>query len=56
MAKQPNILMIVSDEERRNGWLDGKADMPAHDRLAAALRRAGIHGDVFADNITFTNF
>jgi arylsulfatase len=35
MAKRPNILMIVSDEERRNGWLDGKAEMPAHDRLAA---------------------
>lgn len=35
MAKQPNILMIVSDEERRNGWLHGKADLPAHDRLAA---------------------
>jgi arylsulfatase A-like enzyme len=35
MAKQPNILMIVSDEERRNGWLKGKADMPAHDRLTA---------------------
>lgn len=35
MSKQPNILMIVSDEERRNGWLHGKADMPAHDRLAA---------------------
>jgi arylsulfatase A-like enzyme len=35
MAKKPNILMIVSDEERRNGWLSGKADLPAHDRLAA---------------------
>jgi arylsulfatase A-like enzyme len=35
MAKQPNILMIVSDEERRNGWLHGKADLPAHDRLTA---------------------
>jgi len=35
MAGRPNILMIVSDEERRNGWLSGKADMPAHDRLAA---------------------
>lgn len=33
--RQPNILLIVSDEERRNGWLDGMVDMPAHDRLRA---------------------
>ena len=33
MDKQPNILLIVSDEERRNDWLTGKADLPAHDRL-----------------------
>ena len=32
-SKQPNIVMIVSDEERRNGWLDGKVDLPAHARL-----------------------
>lgn len=35
---RPNILFIVSDEERRNDWLDGKADLPAHDRL----RRDGL--------------
>ena len=35
MADQPNILLIVSDEERRNGWLDGVVDLPAHERLAA---------------------
>ncbi|MDE0066101.1 MAG: sulfatase-like hydrolase/transferase [Acidimicrobiaceae bacterium] len=35
MVKQPNILLIVSDEERRNDWLAGKADLPAHDRLRA---------------------
>jgi len=35
MATPPNVLMIVSDEERRNGWLAGKAEMPAHERLAA---------------------
>ncbi len=32
MAK-PNILMIVSDEERRNDWLHGKIELPAHQRL-----------------------
>ena len=32
---QPNIVMIVSDEERRTDWLDGMADLPAHDRLGA---------------------
>jgi len=32
---QPNILLIVSDEERRNDWLGGKVSLPAHDRLAA---------------------
>ena len=30
----PNVLLIVSDEERRNDWLDGVLDMPAHRRLA----------------------
>lgn len=34
----PNILLIVSDEERRNDWLEGHADLPAHDRL----RRVGL--------------
>ena len=29
----PNILLIVSDEERRNDWLDGVVDLPAHQRL-----------------------
>ena len=43
MARQPNILLIVSDEERRNDWLEGKADLPAHDRLRA-------------DGLTFTNY
>jgi arylsulfatase len=32
---QPNMLMIVSDEERRNDWLGGKVSLPAHQRLAA---------------------
>ena len=32
---QPNIILIVSDEERRNGWLQGKVDLPAHERLGA---------------------
>jgi len=32
---RPNILLIVSDEERRNDWLHGKVDLPAHDRLRA---------------------
>ena len=32
-ALQPNILLIVSDEERRNGWLDGVVDLPSHERL-----------------------
>ena len=35
MEKQPNILLIVSDEERRNDWLTGMAELPAHDRLRA---------------------
>jgi arylsulfatase A-like enzyme len=30
----PNVLLIVSDEERRNDWLSGVIDMPAHRRLA----------------------
>lgn len=32
-SSQPNILLIVSDEERRNDWLDGVVDLPAHQRL-----------------------
>lgn len=35
MTTQPNILLIVSDEERRNDWLAGKVSLPAHDRLAS---------------------
>ncbi len=30
---QPNLLLIVSDEERRNDWLGGKVTLPAHQRL-----------------------
>ena len=30
---QPNIVLVVSDEERRNDWLDGKVTLPAHERL-----------------------
>ncbi len=33
MADRPNILLIVSDEERRNDWLEGVVDLPAHERL-----------------------
>ncbi len=32
-AERPNILLIVSDEERRNDWLDGAVELPAHERL-----------------------
>ena len=32
---RPNILLIVSDEERRNDWLDGVVELPAHERLRA---------------------
>ncbi len=39
--RQPNILFIVSDEERRNDWLDGAVDLPAHERL----RRDGLSFD-----------
>ena len=35
MADRPNILLIVSDEERRNDWLDGVVDLPARQRLRA---------------------
>ena len=28
-------MLIVSDEERRNDWLDGVVDLPAHERLRA---------------------
>ncbi|MDH3704788.1 MAG: sulfatase-like hydrolase/transferase [Acidimicrobiia bacterium] len=34
-ADRPNILLVVSDEERRNDWLDGFVDLPAHQRLQA---------------------
>ena len=30
---RPNILLIVSDEERRNDWLDGVVNLPGHERL-----------------------
>ncbi|MEO5837294.1 MAG: sulfatase-like hydrolase/transferase [Acidimicrobiales bacterium] len=33
MTNQPNILLIVSDEERRTDWLKGAVSLPAHDRL-----------------------
>jgi hypothetical protein len=36
-----NVLLIVSDEERRNGRLDGRVDLPAHERL----RRDGMSFD-----------
>jgi arylsulfatase len=35
VAERPNVLLIVSDEERRNDWLDGTVDLPAHERLRA---------------------
>ena len=35
MAEGPNILLVVSDEERRNDWLDGVVGLPAHQRLRA---------------------
>lgn len=41
MTARPNILLIVSDEERRNDWLDGVVDLPAHERL----RRDGLSFD-----------
>ena len=31
--RRPNQLLIVSDEERRNDWLRGKVELPAHQRL-----------------------
>lgn len=34
-SRRPNILLVVSDEERRTDWLAGHADLPAHDRLTA---------------------
>lgn len=37
-ARPPNIVLIVSDEERRNGWLADHAELPSHDRL----RRDGL--------------
>ena len=36
--QKPNILLIVSDEERRNDWLDGVVELPAHE----LLRRDGL--------------
>ncbi len=33
VTETPNILLVVSDEERRNDWLDGVVDLPAHQRL-----------------------
>ncbi len=41
MADQPNIVLIVSDEERRNDWLDGVVSLPGHERL----RRDGLSFD-----------
>lgn len=35
MSDRPNILMIVSDEERRNDWLPDELVLPAHERLRA---------------------
>ena len=37
----PNILLVVSDEERRNDWLQGAVALPAHERL----RRDGLSFD-----------
>ncbi len=34
-VERPNILLIVSDEERRNDWLDGAVELPGHERLRA---------------------
>ncbi len=34
-AEKPNILLVVSDEERRNDWLNGVLKLPAHERLRA---------------------
>ena len=42
-GKQPNIMLIVSDEERRNDWLDGAVELPAHQRL----RRDGLSFDSY---------
>ena len=33
--RRPNQLLIVSDEERRNDWLQGRVELPAHQRLMA---------------------
>ena len=32
--RPPNVLFVVSDEERRNDWLDDVVDLPNHRRLA----------------------
>ncbi len=38
MVDQPNMVLIVSDEERRNDWLEGVVSLPGHERL----RRDGL--------------
>ena len=35
VGDQPNILFIVSDEERRNDWMGDRVALPAHERLRA---------------------
>ena len=41
-TRQPNILLIVSDEERRNDWLEGVVHLPAtHVDLAATIAALG---------------
>lgn len=32
---KPNLLLVVSDEERRNDWLPADVHLPGHDRLTA---------------------
>ena len=39
--KTPNILLIVSDQERQRDWLPAGLDLPARQRLLE--RRFGIH-------------
>ena len=36
-----NVLFVVSDEERRNEWMEGHVDLPHHERL----RRDGMSFD-----------
>ena len=40
-GQRPNILFVVSDEERRNDWMDGVVELPNHERL----RREGMSFD-----------